>query len=199
MVDPRVRAREQNRAEVARVALDLFTERGFDHVTVDDIAAAAGISRRTFFRYFESKEAAALPGAHEQISELRAALADQPRDEPLVERLRRATLSLIDESIDPAETRARLRIIASSPSVRAHSLEQQTHFEAELRQVIAEHLGVDEATHVGARVLAAAMIAAVRAAAEVWLDADDGRSLADVLDEAHVVLMGESFDRQFTC
>lgn len=194
MTDLRTRNREQNRADVARVALGLFVARGFDDVTVDDIAEAAGISRRTFFRYFESKEDAALPEEHERLEALRAALSARPAGEPLVLGLRHATSALLGpDHFDPDEAMARLRIVVENPSVHARSLELQTHWETEIRQVIAEHRGVDADTDVAARVLAAATVASFRAAAEVWLLTGGDRPLVDVLAEAYDVLMGDAF------
>ncbi len=198
MSDLRTRNRDQNRVDVARVALTLFAERGFDAVTVDDIALAAGISRRTFFRYFESKEDAALPTEHDRLEALREALASRPVGEPLVLGLRHALVSVVETDFDAEEHRARLRIVADSPSVKARSLELLTHWETELREVIADHRGVDATTDVATRVLAAAMVASVRAAAEVWVALGDDRSLADVLAEAHGVLLGDAVAHHLT-
>src|SRR5690606_34331407 len=91
----RARNRDRNRAEVAAVALDLFDRRGFDEVTVDEIAEAAGISRRTFFRYFESKEDAALPAEEERLETLCELLAARPPDEPVLAAIRHATVEIV--------------------------------------------------------------------------------------------------------
>jgi TetR/AcrR family transcriptional regulator, regulator of mycofactocin system len=60
-----------SRAELERVALDLFTSRGFEETTVDDVAAAAGIGRRTFFRYYASKNDAVWGDFDAQLEKLR--------------------------------------------------------------------------------------------------------------------------------
>src|SRR3546814_1556880 len=74
----RERNHERTRDEIAGHALDLFVARGFDAVTVDDIAASAGISRRTFFRYFETKEDALLPADASRLQRLEQALRERP-------------------------------------------------------------------------------------------------------------------------
>lgn len=189
--DLRTRNRDRNRADVARLALELFDRHGFDQVTVDDIAEAAGISRRTFFRYFDTKEDAVLPDEHERLEQLRAALADRPADEPLIISLRHATLALLgDDRFDRDEAVARFRIVMGTPSVHARSLELQTRWESEIRSVIAEHLGVDPERDVAARVLAASTVASFRAAAEVWMVTGGRRDLVDLLEEAYDVLLG---------
>ncbi len=192
--DPRsgLRARNlaRNQAEVAAVALRLFTERGFDEVTVDDIAAAAGISRRTFFRYFDAKEDAALPHEEETLAQLRALLAERPADEPVLVTIRRATVTLLTEmvSADREIAVARLRLVHDTPAVHARSLELRTYWETAVRDVIAEHLGVEPATSLVATVTAAAAVGAARAAVEVWLaDGADG-DIADYVTRAFDVL-----------
>jgi AcrR family transcriptional regulator len=174
------------------VALELFTERGFDEVTVDDIASAAGISRRTFFRYFESKEDAALPYEEERLETLRSLLAARPPDEPVLAGVRHATVEIVASvATDPAareEGLRRTRIVAECPSVHARSLELQSRWEIAIREMIAEHLGVEAATSLEAHVVAGASLAAVRAAVQLWLATDGATELADLVGEAFDLL-----------
>lgn len=190
---PGVRARNlaRNRAEVSEVALRLFAARGVDAVTVEDIAEAAGISRRTFFRWFESKEEAVLPYEAERLELLRTALAARAADQPVLHAIRGATRALATGpgAIERDETLRRLRIVRDNPSVHAHSLEIQSRWEVAIADVIAEHLGVDPATSVAARVIAGATVATVRAAAEVWLATDGEADLPALLGEAYDLLV----------
>lgn len=188
----RERNRERNRAELAGAALRLFTERGFDDVTVDDIAEAAGVSRRTFFRYFESKEDAVLPYEEERIDELRQALGERPPHEPVLATIRRVTTA-IGADLSPhgparREALARMQIITENPSVLARSLELQSRMAQELSALVAEHLGVEPETSLEAQVVAGAAIAAVRAAAQVWWATDGQRDFAELLGEAYDLL-----------
>lgn len=167
----RERNRERNRADVAAIAVELFTSRGFDEVTIDDIASAAGISRRTFFRYFESKEDAVLPYEHERLEQFRELLAARPSDEPVMATVRRAAVAIVTDRtmLGRRDIGSWLRLIRDTPSVHARSLELRSRWEDEVRQVIAEHLGVDPATSLEANVLAGAAIAATRAPVDVWV------------------------------
>lgn len=188
---PRAEARARTRREVGRAALPLFLARGFDAVTVDEIAEAAGISRRTFFRYFDTKEDVLLLEEAERFVDLRAALSSRPVGEPLLRTVRAAVLAAAGEvDGDHAEVLDRLRLVASSPSVRARSLERQTAWEVAIRDVIAEHLGEEPATSLVGHVVGAATVAALRAAASVWLACDGARPVADVVAEAFDLLAG---------
>lgn len=188
----RERNRERNRTALADAALRLFTERGFDAVTVDDIAEAAGVSRRTFFRYFESKEDAVLPYEQERLDDLRRALAGRPHDEPVLATLRRATTALaadqLADGVARQESMARMDILADNPSVLARNLERQSRMADELSAVVADHLGVDPATSIEAQVVAGAAIAAVRAAATVWWTTGGTADFTSLLDEAFDLL-----------
>lgn len=187
----RERNRARNRAEVAAVALELFDRRGFDEVTVDDIAAAAGISRRTFFRYFDSKEDAVLPYEDERLDQLREMLAARPASEPILASIRHATVAIIAATAGP-EARIdglrRARLLADCPAVHARSLALQSHWEAAIAEVIAAHLGVDPATDLEVQVIAGATLVAVRAAVRVWLATDGATDLADLVGDAYDVL-----------
>ena len=186
----RARNLERNRAEVAAIALELFDARGFDAVSVDDIAEASGISRRTFFRYFESKEGAVLPFEEERLELLREALAtSEPGDSPLAT-VRRATLTLVGNiSADEREVALRrMRIVHRHPAVHARSLEVLSQWENAVAEVIAEELGEDPSASLTAKVTAGAAVAAVRAATEVWLQGDGRGDLTALLAEAYDIL-----------
>jgi TetR/AcrR family transcriptional regulator, regulator of mycofactocin system len=191
---PNLRTRNlaRNRAEVSGIALALFAERGYEAVTVDDIVRAAGISKRTFFRYFESKEGVVLPFEDERLEQLRHALATRPHGEPVLTTIRHAALAIAaaeapDDS-EHAEALTRLRIVLDNPSVYAHSLAIYSHWEEIVRDLVADHLGVDPTTSVEARVIAGATIAATRTAAEVWVTTDGEADLLDLLAQAFDVL-----------
>src|SRR6202021_2372965 len=81
----RERKKLATRQSLRRVALDLVSERGFAHVTVDDIAAAADVSTRTFFNYFPSKEAALFGIDPDQVAELRESVAHLAPGEPVLD------------------------------------------------------------------------------------------------------------------
>ena len=78
---------------MARAALDLFARQGYDETTVDEIAAAVGVSRRTFFRYYESKPDVVWGEFDAELVRLREQLQTAPAGEPMMDVLRRAVMA----------------------------------------------------------------------------------------------------------
>ena len=100
MNDDTVGRREQNKQRTRRALVQaagrLFDEHGFEATTVRDIATAAGVGERTFFRYFPSKESLVLQQTRELIPLLRQAVQDRPADELPYTAIRNAVLGLLD-------------------------------------------------------------------------------------------------------
>lgn len=188
--DLRARNLERNRADVSAVAVELFATHGFQHVTIDDIATAARISKRTFFRYFDTKEDAVLPYEQAQLEQFRSLLARRDPDEPFLANIRRAATMLLTNSevIDRHDAIARLHLIRDNPSVNARHLELRSRWEHEVRDILADHLGEDPATSITAAVAAAATIGAIRAAAEVWAATEPAADLGNLVERAFELL-----------
>jgi mycofactocin system transcriptional regulator len=107
---------------VARAALDLFTTQGYDETTVDEIAAAVGVSRRTFFRYFDSKSDVVWGEFDAELVRLADLLAAAPEDRPMGEAIRLAVLEANRFPEDQLEElRIRIRLIDTVPTLVAHS------------------------------------------------------------------------------
>ena len=123
----RERARRAMRAELAMLAQDLFAAKGYEQTTVEDLVAAAGISKRTFFRYFTSKEDLVL-GKHDVWAEkLIEAFDTRPDDEPIWDSLRRAFDVIVDYFGDEAgasRTLAMEKVIHGNPALSAGELER---------------------------------------------------------------------------
>lgn len=172
-----------SRSEIEHIALDLFTRRGFDATTVDDIAAAAGIGRRTVFRYYASKNDIPWGAFDEQLERMQATFARLPADLPLMTGIRLAVLDFnrVDADEQPWH-RSRLRLILGTPALQAHS----TLRYAAWRQVVADHaghrLGLDPDGLVPSTIGHASLGVAL-AAYERWLAGEDG-SLTELLDAA---------------
>ncbi|HWH33939.1 MAG TPA: TetR family transcriptional regulator [Acidimicrobiales bacterium] len=183
----RERNKQRTHDALAAAALALFCQRGYDEVTVEHIAAEAGVSARTFFRYFPTKEDALYPAGDAQLERLRSLLAERPAGEPVVSALR---ISLLAMAADFAPQRdaflVQARVINSVPALRAGSARRILEFEVQLAAMVAERLGADPALSLLARVVAASVVAALRVAIGIWLEgegaADPVALLAEALD-----------------
>jgi AcrR family transcriptional regulator len=168
------RRRRLVRDEIRRVAIELFAERGFDAVTVEDIAAAAGTSPRTFFRYFATKDEVVLDYERRLIDRLVAGFDEQPASLGGVAALRQAYIAT--SHIVPAD-RDRFvklgRIHAMAPSLGARARAERQAFPEDLVGRVAQRLGVP-ASDVAARTVVAAVGAVAAAEYAAWV-ADGGR------------------------
>jgi mycofactocin system transcriptional regulator len=177
------RAPSTTHADLSHVALRMFMERGFDATTVDDIAREAGIGRRTFFRYFPSKNDVPWGDFDELLARMRRHLASLPDDLPLMEQLRRSILEFnrFPES-EWEYHRRRMDLLLHVPTLLAHS----TLRYASWRRVVAEHvarrLGLPEDDLIP-QTMAWTCLGVCLAAYEQWLVDPDAR-LLDLLDEA---------------
>jgi AcrR family transcriptional regulator len=188
-VSLRERTRQAMRAEVAAVALRLFAERGFDAVTTVEIAAAAGISPRSFFRYFPAKEDVVLAGLAEAGQRVSAALARRPEGEGPWDALRHALRVLVEDPVYPAAQLDTIaRIILETPSVRARDMEKQEQWAELLTPEIARRLGSPVSGPLPdpeqrARAIIGAALACLRTATEAWLRSAGTADPAAILDQ----------------
>jgi mycofactocin system transcriptional regulator len=180
---------EGPRVRVERAALDLFTARGFENVTSDEVADAAGISRRTFFRWFPTKADAVWGDFDAHVARLEQLLAATDPAAPVLP----AVCAAYVEVNDYADTelpmlRARMQLILTEPALLAHS--QLRH--AAVDRVVAEHVARRTGaapTDLVPRLVAASTRAAATTAFELWL-ADDRVPLGQRLREAFTQLTG---------
>lgn len=137
----RDRARRAVQGELVDVAVRLFAEHGYDEVRVDQIAEAAGMSKRSFFRYFPGKDALLL-GKYDRLGEdLAGALAARPRDEATWPALRRMFDGVVDYISDPeraAQAEAVDRIIQGSETLRAGYIERMQRAQERIVTVAVE-------------------------------------------------------------
>lgn len=170
-------------AELTDVGLRLFFERGFDETTVDDIAAAAGIGRRTFFRYFASKNDLPWGDFDAMVARLRADLAATGDDLPMTEALRRAVVAFNRVPREEvAHHRQRMQLLLRVPTLLAHSTLRYEEWRAAIAEYAARRLGTS-ADSLQPQVVAWTYLAATLAAYEEWLRIPDA-DLDDVLGRA---------------
>ena len=141
MTGRRQLAKQRTRDRIAEVATALFFERGFDEVTVAEVAAAAGVTKMTVFAHFSRKEDLLLDLAPEAHTLLRDAVQDRPAGADPVQALRRLALDLAEERhplsglADGSEPF--LRTVASSPALLARAFELATELEHSLGAALA--------------------------------------------------------------
>jgi mycofactocin system transcriptional regulator len=179
-------------AQLSHVGLQLFIERGFDETTVDDIAAAAGIGRRTFFRYFASKNDLPWGDFDELVERMRAGLATIPDSVPLYRALNQAVLDFNTYPDDELEYhRERMQLLLTVPTLVAHSTLRYESWRRAITEFAARRLG-EPADSMRPRMLGWVYLAASLGAYEQWLH-EPGSELLDVL-RAALGLLSERLD-----
>ncbi len=168
----------RTRETIAAAALQLFAERGFDGTTADDIAAASGISRRTFFRYFPTKEDVFFAQRQAQLDAFRRMIDDPLPGEDGFGITRRALLHLASVYMgDRRGAAAQQAIVRTSRSLMAHELQMDYAWE----EAIAASLRRDGAgiglSHEQCGWLAGACMGMTRAVLRQWFEADAERDL----------------------
>jgi AcrR family transcriptional regulator len=180
----RERKKAETREALSSAALRLAVELGPDGVTVDAIADAAGVSARTFFNYFASKEDAILGNTSVSTSRLVEQLVGRPRDEPPLVALRAAVHATVDHlQSDPDDWFARSRLVRSYPELSVRYAARLAALERELVLEIAARTGLDADRDPYPGVVAGATMAAARVALTIWQERGSRDSLPALLDE----------------
>ena len=183
-VDWRERKKAQTRANLQEHALRLFLMQGYENTTVEQIAAAAGVSHMTFFRHFPTKEDVVLRDEYDPL--LESLIAARPTGEPPVARVRTALRDAL-AAIYPQAREAilvRTQLMLRTPALRARSWENQHATQALLQRALTSE------NTLRARVIAAACLAAITAAIETWAEADGAAELPELIDQALAMLEG---------
>ena len=193
--DPPVTLRERTRRavqqEIAEAAQRLFLDRGYEATTIADIAAETGMSQRSVFRYFPTKEAIVLGKLDFVAEEMRATLENRPWDEPVWDSLRTG-LDLFVPHLDvPGEREAAesiQRVVFSTPDLLATYLEKLHLIQDAAETAIRERAhsartpyGDDDPTP---RALVASAFGCLIAAQKAWLANGTQRAFADFIDQA---------------
>ncbi|GLP66810.1 MULTISPECIES: TetR family transcriptional regulator [unclassified Streptomyces] len=194
----RERKKHRTREALLRVAIELFTTRGYERTTVDDIADSVGVSQRTFFRYFAGKEDAALALDEMTVAHFVEGVRARPPHEVPLEALRQAvlqgwdTLHEVVESVVPVERfLAMYRVIESTPVLLAAHLRRSAEVEEVLARVLAEREGLDAATDPRPRLLVAVFSGVMRVTERQWLS--EGEFSLEAMREltaSHLELLG---------
>ncbi|MCK6067827.1 MULTISPECIES: TetR family transcriptional regulator [Microbacterium] len=182
----RERARDGAREHIATEAMRLFLEQGFDATTIDQIAAAAGISPRSFFRYFSTKEDVVLGGLSSQGEAIRDALESRPAEEGPWEALRAALLTLRPLGRTREEQLAIGRMIHETPSLRARSIEKHLGWQRLFVPDVKRRLGIPSQDHDDPRAhaIVACVLTCLDVVGEFWTRGDGREDIADLWDRA---------------
>ena len=186
----RERKKARTREAITDAALGLFEAKGYDATTVDDIAAAAEVSPRTFFRYFESKLDLVMAHSDKEHTELGPLLLARPPDEGVVGAMREVVRAELEMELRDPRVRREFQVMLSTPSLRYLAREHFYEEEAQLVGVVASRLGIPEDSLV-AHVTTSLVAAAIWATITHWItEGSDVDRLGRMLDEAFALLDG---------
>jgi TetR/AcrR family transcriptional regulator, regulator of mycofactocin system len=172
-----------SRRELRLIALRLFAERGFDAATIEQIAAEAGVSERTFFRYFLTKASVLWNEFDTEVENIRVALAAVPGDVPLMDAIRAVVVAANHYHADDVpELRLRMQLIASEPALSSSADEHYAAWEQAISEFAGRRLGAP-ADSLYPLTIGRATLAACRAAYDRWAACADN-DLTVYLDAA---------------
>ncbi|WP_402464486.1 TetR family transcriptional regulator [Isoptericola aurantiacus] len=181
--DLRRAARDVVRSQVAESAVRLFDERGFDATTVDEVAQHVGISPRSFFRYFASKEDAVLGDPIPYGLEIAATLAARPADEDPWTALRGALERLVRD-VDTELGLITMRVVMSAPTLRARHLEKHLAWGRMFEDILRDRAG----GRLPAQVVVQGTFACLDVAFSEWVALDRAVPLSNLFDQAMAAL-----------
>src|SRR6202166_5017395 len=162
----RERKRQQTRERLTRAAMALFLERGFEATTLDDIAAAADISRRSFFHYFASKEDVVFAWQEESMAALVAAVAARPASESMLAAAENAIAAMVRQ-LEPGEAIAIARLKRDNPALQARDQVKHEKLERALAEALGRRAG-HKTERLQARLVAMIATGAMRIGGELW-------------------------------
>jgi AcrR family transcriptional regulator len=162
----RQRKRQQTRERLTQMAMALFLERGFEATTLDDIAAAADISRRSFFHYFASKEDVVFAWQEEITAALIAAVATRPANESMLTAAENAILAMVRQ-LKPGEAIAIARLKRDNPALQARDQVKYEKLERALAEALGKRAG-HKPEKLDARLVAMIATGAMRIGSELW-------------------------------
>ena len=169
--------------ELELISLRMFSEDGFDDTTVERIAADAGVSKRTFFRYFDSKADVLWHAFDGEVMALRTAFSAIPAVTPMMEAIRQAVVGVNRyRAEDVPELRTRMNLIGSVPALQASAAQHYDAWERTVSEFAAGRLG-QSAESLYPLAIGRATLAVCRSAYDRWAERADA-DLTVYLDQA---------------
>ena len=174
-------------ARIKEISLDLFIKEGFDSTTVDDLVARIGISRRTFFRYFASKEDVVFSWTDEEAEAAWPLMLDRSRNEESLAPMRRAFLALANrQACDLENTRRVMSLIFRTPALKGRLHNELARWQDKLNHALKASGIFDRQAFYKIRVQNAASVAAYMTAVQAWV--------TDAAGDDLISLVGAAFD-----
>lgn len=187
----RERKKQATREALSLAALRLAVERGIDNVLVEDIAAAAEVSPRTFNNYFSSKFEAIAWREIDRATRIGDVIRDRPADEPLWDVIEHAVMTVYGgEAVDratatpPPGWAEGVRAFIGHPQMFGEILKGRALVVDVLAEAIADRVGLDRALDMYPKVLAGSVMAAWQTAQEFWLGSDPPRPMGELVRAA---------------
>lgn len=181
--------KQRTREALIEAAYALFRERGVDAVTTDEIADAAGVSRRTFFRYFPTKESVIFPYHQERVEHFRALLAEEVEGETGFGAVRRACLSMAQRFYDDREQMlAQYELVSASPTLTGLEMMLDRRFEEAMVEAVVRREGKGVVARRRAEIIASATMGVVRATMRDWFERGAKQSLVRIGEDGFEML-----------
>ncbi len=187
----RERKKLETRQALEQAALRLFAERGYDQTTVEDIAEAADVAVRTFFRYFSSKQDVLFGEVvTDRLGRLRTELANRPATEDPIIAVQ-AVMELLDFDSPEEEEQilARMELMRAQPSFVSRYLELIDQMRATVVEFVAERTGLDPTRDLYPLLVGGACATAWDASLKLWVESGATRSLRTLRNEAFATLI----------
>jgi TetR/AcrR family transcriptional regulator, regulator of mycofactocin system len=193
-IDPAPTRRERKKLEtrqaLEQAALRLFAERGYEQTTVEEIAEAADVAVRTFFRYFSSKQDVLFGDVvKDRVSRLRTELAVRPRSESPIKSIT-TVMDLLDVAGEDEEEQilARFDLLRQQPSLRTRYLDLINAMRLVVVEFVADRTGLDPRHDMYPHLLAGAAAASWDTSLTLWAESHGKLSLRDLRNEAFAAL-----------
>lgn len=183
----RERKKAKTRDALVRSALRQFRDRGFDQVTVDDIAEDCEVSPRTFFRYFASKDEVLFGDVDGARERLLVSFAEQPPEASVLEALRAAVLTVVDEYEHERDLKLlRHQVLRTTPALQSRAIERHHSWVADVTDAVRGSARAERMSELDLRLAVATSATALGVATDLWVE-DGGRGdlaalLTTVLD-----------------
>jgi len=182
----RERKKQQTREALESTAWRLFQRKGYDATTIEDITDAVDVSTRTFFRYFDSKEAVLFGDWRSNLERITDLITARPAEEPPLQALYEAARQLV-EVLKPDEPRLLMRNQLANSSCKIGDYERNVinpEFERVVCAALARRLGVDPDSDPRPYMAAAVTVAAYNAARKRWVASGGELSMSELLSQA---------------